>query len=311
MIVGLSGGVGGARMLRGLVLHAGSESVTAVVNVGDDFTLGGLSISPDLDTVCYTLAGLADEERGWGLSGERWEVMAALERLGGPTWFRLGDHDLATHLFRTDRLVGGAPLSRVTRELAEALGVPACVLPATDDPLRTVVELADGRSVGFQEYFVRLGHSVPVRSIRFDGTERARPAPGVLERIRAARVVVVCPSNPLLSVAPILAVDGIEAALRARRDHTVAVSPIVGGRALKGPADRLLVELGHPPGVVGVARMWAPIASTLVLDRADAHLAEAVAAEGIAPVFADTIMTTPERAAALAAVVLDAAQGGP
>lgn len=298
-------------MLRGLVLQAGGDNVTAVVNVGDDFSLGGLSISPDLDTVCYTLAGLADEERGWGLSGEHWEVMAALERLGGPTWFRLGDHDLATHLFRTDRLGSGAPLSVVTRELADALGVPAEVLPVTDDRLRTVVELADGRSVGFQEYFVRLHHSVPVRSIRFEGAEAARPAPGVLERIRSADAVVICPSNPLLSIAPILAVPGLEAALRARRADVVAVSPIVAGRALKGPADRLLVELGHPHGVVGVARLWAPVASTLVLDRTDAHLAQAVATEGMEPVVTDTVMASPERAAALAALVLDTARRRP
>lgn len=295
-------------MLRGLVLQAGGRAVSAVVNVGDDFTLAGLSISPDLDTVCYTLAGLADEERGWGLAGEHWEVMAALERLGGPTWFRLGDYDLATHLFRTDRLAAGEPLSAVTRALAGALGVPAEVLPATDDRLRTVVELVDGRTVGFQEYFVRLRHALAVRSIRFEACEHARPAPGVLERIRAADAIVICPSNPLLSIAPILAVPGVRAAVEARRDAVVAVSPIVGGRALKGPADRLLVELGQPPGVVGVARLWSPLAATLVLDRADAHLAEAVADEGMEPVVTDTVMASPERAAALAAVVLDAAR---
>jgi LPPG:FO 2-phospho-L-lactate transferase len=292
-------------MLRGLVGRLGPLALSAIVNVGDDFTLGGLAISPDLDTVCYTLAGLADEERGWGLAGERWEVMEALERLGGPTWFRLGDHDIATHLFRTDRLAQGEPLSAVTRALAKALGVETEVLPATDDRLSTVVELADGRQVGFQEYFVRLRHDVPVRSVAFSGAERCGPAPGVLERIAEADGIVICPSNPLLSIAPILAVPGLRSALEARRADTVAVSPIVGGRALKGPADRLLVELGHSAGVLGVAEMWAPLAATLVIDRADANLAPAVAARGIDPVVTDTVMASPARTHALAERVLD------
>ena len=307
VITALAGGVGAARLLRGLVRAVPPGDVTAVVNTGDDTVLHGLHVSPDLDTVTYTLAGRNDEARGWGLAGESWTVMDALEGLGGDAWFRLGDRDLATHLYRTQRLSEGAALSTVTAELAAAMGVATRVLPMSDDAVRTRLELAgDGGEVAFQEYFVRLRHAVAVRAVRFDGAAAARPAPGVLEAIAEAEVVVVCPSNPVLSIDPVLAVPGIGDAVRGRRPQVVAVSPIVAGAALKGPADRLLAELGEEPSVLGVARRYTGIAGTLVIDEADAGLAPAVADLGMACVVAATVMDGPERARALAEEVLAA-----
>ena len=306
MITALAGGVGAARLLRGMVEVVPPDELTAIVNVGDDTDLHGLHISPDLDTVLYTLADAINPETGWGLAGETWRVMESLGRLGGETWFNLGDRDLATHLYRTQRLSEGAALGTVTAELAERFGVDIRLLPVTDDPLRTHLELVDGADIGFQEYFVKLRHGVAVRSVRFVGAEEAQPAPGVLEAIAGATTVVVCPSNPVVSIDPLLAVPGVADALAARRDRTVAVSPIVDGAALKGPADRLLVEMGFESSVVGVARWYAPWASTLVVDEADAALAPSVEAEGLRCIVAPTIMTDVTRSAALARVVLDA-----
>ncbi len=313
MLVALAGGVGAARLLSGLVRVVDPAAIVAVVNTGDDMVLHGLHISPDIDTVTYTLAGVDNRETGWGLAGETWTVMSALEELGGASWFRLGDRDLATHLYRTQRLAEGARLSQVTAELAEARGVRVRVVPMSDDAVRTRLTLAGpgggpGDEVAFQHYFVRLSHSVPVRSVRFEGAERAGPAPGTLEAIAGATRIVACPSNPVVSIGPVLAVPGVRPALEARRDDVVAVSPIVAGAALKGPADRLLAELGHDPSVVGVARLYAPWVGTLVIDEADAALASRVEAEGVRCVVAPTVMSTPERAAALARVVLDGAR---
>lgn len=309
----LAGGVGAARLLAGLVQVVDPSSVTAVVNTGDDMVLHGLHISPDVDTVTYTLGGVSNLDTGWGVAGETWHVMAALESLGGEAWFRLGDRDLATHLYRTQRLSQGATLSEVTAELARARGVGVRLLPMSDDPVRTRLTLAEtaggrpaGTDVAFQDYFVRLGHGVAVRAVSFAGAEAARPAPGVLESLAAAEQIVICPSNPIVSIGPLLAVPGFRAALAARRDDVVAVSPIVAGAALKGPADRLLVELGQEASVVGVARCYAGVAGTLVIDEADAGLAGAVEAEGLRAVVAPTVMSTPARAAALGRVVLDA-----
>jgi LPPG:FO 2-phospho-L-lactate transferase len=300
-------------MLSGLVRVVPPQEITALVNVGDDTVLHGLSISPDLDTVTYTLAGLDNRETGWGVAGESWAVMEELRRLGGEDWFRLGDRDLATHLFRTGRLAAGEPLSAVTADLSARRGVAVRLLPVTDDPLRTRLTLAGdtalgppGTEVGFQDYFVRLAHDVPVNAVRFEGASSARPAPGVLDAIAEAGRIVVCPSNPIVSIGPVLAVPGVEDALRVRRDDIVAVSPIVAGAALKGPADRLMLELGIEPSVLGVARLYASWAGTLVIDEADAHRADAVEAEGIRCVVAPTVMSSPERAADLARVVLDA-----
>ena len=307
MITALAGGVGAARLLRGMVEIMAPADITAVVNVGDDTDLHGLHISPDLDTVLYTLAGAINPETGWGLAGETWRVMESLERLGGVTWFSLGDQDLATHCYRTQRLAEGATLSTVTAELADRFGVGVHLLPVTDDPLRTRLLLAGGDEVAFQEYFVKLRHGVAVREVRFAGAGNARPGPGVLEAIAAADTVVVCPSNPVVSIDPVVAVPGVAGALAARREQVVAVSPIVAGAALKGPADRLLVEMGFESSVVGVARWYAPWVSTLVIDEADAALAPSVEAEGVRCVVAPTIMSDVLRAAALAQVVLDAA----
>jgi LPPG:FO 2-phospho-L-lactate transferase len=306
VITALAGGVGAARLLRGMIEVVPPGDVTAVVNVGDDTDLHGLHISPDLDTVMYTLADAINPDTGWGLSGETWRVMESLGRLGGVTWFNLGDQDLATHCYRTQRLSEGALLGTVTAELAERFGVGVRLLPVTDDPLRTRLLLESGDDVGFQEYFVKLHHDVVVRKVRFDGASDARPAPGVLEAIGEADRVVVCPSNPVVSIDPLLAVPGIPEALTARRDSIVAVSPIVAGAALKGPADRLLVEMGSESSVVGVARWYAPWVGTLVVDEVDAALARSVEAEGVRCIVAPTIMSDVSHSAALARVVLDA-----
>lgn len=297
--------MGAARLLAGLVRVVPPAEITAIVNVGDDVELHGLHVSPDLDTVTYTVAGAIDPERGWGLAGETWHAMEALGRYpSSVAWFNLGDRDLATHLFRTDRRRAGASLSQICGEIAQAWDLGIHLLPVTNDRLQTRVTIADGTEIGFQEYFVQRQHSVAVTAVRFDGAEAARPAPGVIEGIATAQRVIIAPSNPLVSIAPVLAVAGVEEAVRARRADTVAVSPIIAGAALKGPADRLLRELGHECSVVGVARLYAPIAATLVVDEADADQLDAVQAEGIRCVVAPTIMRDGPAAAALGRVVL-------
>ena len=313
----LCGGVGAARLLAGLVRAVPPTEVTAVVNVADDMVLHGLAISPDLDTVVYTVAGAIDPERGWGLRDETWHAMATLERYGGATWFGLGDRDLGTHLYRTQRLAEGAALSAVTAEIARAWDLELAVVPVTDDPVRTMITLAGGdddgagdgcggrgEEVAFQDYFVARRHAVPVASVRFAGAEQSAPAPGVLDALAGADAVVVAPSNPIVSIGPVLAVPGVREAVGARRDSVVAISPLVGGRALKGPADRLLRELGHDDSVVGVARLYAPFAGTLVVDTVDAQHADAVRAAGLRCVVTDTIMRDPDAAAALCGVAL-------
>jgi LPPG:FO 2-phospho-L-lactate transferase len=302
-------------MLSGLVRVVPADGITAIVNVGDDMVLHGLHISPDLDTVTYTLGGMDNRETGWGVAGESWAVMDELARLGGEDWFRLGDRDLATHLFRTGRLRAGQPLSTVTAELARRRGVGVRLLPVTDDAVRTRVTLAEesplgppGTEVGFQDYFVRLRHEVAVRAVRFEGAEKSRPAPGVMKALGDADAIVVCPSNPVVSIGPVLAVPGVRDVLVARRSQVVAVSPIVAGAALKGPADRLMAELGSESSVVGVARLYAPWVGTLVVDVADASHAGAIEAEGVRCIVATTVMSTPERAEDLAQVVVDASR---
>jgi len=314
VLVALCGGVGAARMLSGLVRVVPPEDITAIVNVGDDMVLHGLHISPDLDTVTYTLAGMDNRDTGWGVAGETWAVMDELARIGGEDWFRLGDRDLATHLFRTGRLHAGDTLSKVTAQLCARRGISVRMLPVTDDPLRTRVTLAQasplgptGTEVAFQDYFVRLQHDVPVSDVRFEGAPATSPAPGVMASLESADTIVVCPSNPVVSIGPLLSVPGVRDALASRRTRVVAVSPIVAGAALKGPADRLMVELGTEASVVGVARLYAPWAGTLVVDVADASLAAAVEAEGIRCIVAPTVMSSPERSADLARVVVDGA----
>jgi LPPG:FO 2-phospho-L-lactate transferase len=317
MIVTIAGGVGAARFLRGLIRVAPPSDVTAVVNTADDIEIHGLHVSPDLDTVTYTLAGAINPETGWGLAGETWSAMDALGRYGpvrppgsdaGTTWFNLGDRDLATHLYRTQRLAEGADLATVTAEITRAWGLSLNVVPMTCGRVETrlVVEGPDGpEEIGFQEYFVHRRHSVVVRKVRFAGVEDTRPAPGVLGAIQGAEHVVIAPSNPIVSIGPVLAVPGLRDALVARRDRVVAVSPIVAGAALKGPADRLLTELGHEASVVGVARLYREVAGTLVVDEADAALAPRVEAEGVRCVVTATVMHGPDEAAALARTVLD------
>ena len=298
-------------MLRGLSDVVAPADITAVVNTADDVVLHGLHVSPDLDTVVYTLAGANDDERGWGLAGETWAAMEALDRYGGQTWFRLGDRDLATHLYRTQRLAEQATLSEVTTEVTAAWGVAIRVLPMSDDRVETRVTVPGPRpgtseEIGFQEWFVARRHDVVVESVRFEGADEAQPAPGVLDALGAGDRVVLCPSNPLVSIAPVLAVPGVADAVRARRDDVVAVSPIVAGAALRGPADRLMSDLGHEPSVVGVARLYASLAACLVVDEADADLAPAVEAEGMRCVVAPAVMRGRPEAAALARAVLDA-----
>ena len=304
MITVLAGGVGAARLLSGMVRAVPPADVTAIVNTADDVVLHGLAVCPDLDTVTYTLAGAVNPATGWGLAGETWQAMDALGRLGGPTWFRLGDRDLGTHLHRTGRLADGAGLAEVTAEIAGAWGIEVRLLPMTEDRVATMVTLDGGTEVGFQDYFVGLGHDVAVSAVRFEGAERSRPGPGVLDAIASASTVVVAPSNPIVSIGPVVAVPGIGEALAARRDDVVAVSPIVAGAALKGPAERMLRELGHEPSVVGVARLYRDLAATLVVDEADADLADAVEAEGMACVGTPTIMDDVDVATDLCRTIL-------
>jgi LPPG:FO 2-phospho-L-lactate transferase len=291
------------------------DEITAIVNTGDDTSLHGLSISPDIDTITYTLASAIDPARGWGLEGETWRAMEALERYAAvrppgstaaPTWFNLGDRDLATHFYRTARLGEGATLTDVTREIATAWGLGLTILPMTDDRFRTMITLADdGAEVAFQDYFVRLRHGVTVSGVRFD--HRARPTPEVLRSLDESEIVVIAPSNPLVSIAPIRDLPGVDDALAMRATTVVAVSPIVGGAALKGPADRMLTELGMEASVVGVARLYAPVADALVIDPVDADLADRVEAEGLRCVIEPSVMSTPDRAESLARACLAAA----
>ncbi len=316
----LAGGYGAARFLRGLLRVVEPKNVAAVVNCGDDVVLNGLYISPDLDTITYCLAGELNPKTGWGLRGETHQALETLRRLGGETWFTLGDRDLGTHIYRTRRLAEGAPLSQVAAEIAAGWGVRIRLLPATDDRIETRLTLAAGRpdgeetqgagdteeEVGFQEYFVARSHSVEVRSIRFAGADSARPGPGVISAISQAARVVIAPSNPILSIWPILAIPGIRAVVEKRREATVAVSPIVADQALRGPAARLMAELGYEPSVAGVARLYAPLASVLVVDEADRHRRAEVEAEGMRCATARSVMHTPELAAELAEFVLSA-----
>jgi len=306
LITVLAGGVGAARFLQGLLDVVPPAEVTAIVNVGDDLVLHGLHISPDLDTVTYTLAGAINPETGWGLGGETWQAMASLEHYGGHSWFRLGDRDLGTHLYRTQRLAEGAALSTVTDEIVRAWNLQLRLLPASDDVVRTMVTVEGEGEIGFQDYFVGRQHSVAVTSVRIDGAAEAQPAPGVLEAIGDADVLVIAPSNPIVSIGPVLAINGVRAAVVARRARNVAVSPIVAGAALKGPADRMLRELGHEPSVVGVAKLYAELASILVVDEADAALASDVEAAGMECLVVPTVMSSPAVAASLARATVEA-----
>jgi LPPG:FO 2-phospho-L-lactate transferase len=301
----LSGGVGGARFLRGLVTAVDPAGVSAIVNVGDDVEVLGLSISPDLDSVLYALAGLADEERGWGRGDETWNALGTVEALGGEAWFRLGDRDLGLHLVRTQALRAGRPLSKVAAELAAALDLEPTILPATDDSLRTWLDTPKG-TFPFQQWFVARAHRDPVDRIRFEGATDARPAPGVLEALHDADLILIAPSNPFVSIGPILAVERIRAALERRRVPCVAVSPLIGGRAVKGPAAEMLRRLQGGTTAAHLAQCYPGLIDALVLDEEDGEDTEAVAALGVRPVVARTLMDDPGARRRLAEAALDA-----
>jgi LPPG:FO 2-phospho-L-lactate transferase len=304
-VVVLSGGVGGARFLRGVVEAVDPAGVTAVVNVGDDLEALGLSVSPDLDSVVYALADLSDEERGWGRADETWNALASVEALGGDAWFRLGDRDLGLHLVRTEALRAGQPLSAVTARLTAALGLEPTILPATDDRLRTFLDTPNG-SFDFQHWFVARRHRDPVDRVRFEGASDARPAPGVLEALHEADLVLLAPSNPYVSIAPILAVERIRSALERRRVPCVAVSPLIGGKAVKGPAATMLDRLEGGTSAAQIAQRYLPLIDALVIDEADARDADAVAELGVRPIVTKTLMRDAESRRALAETALDA-----
>lgn len=286
-VAAIAGGVGGAKLVDGLARDLPLRDLAVVVNTGDDFEHFGLWISPDLDTVCYTLAGIANPETGWGRAGERWQAMETVEMLGGPIWFRLGDRDLGTHLERTRRLRAGDPLSAITRAFCRAWGVETRVMPMSDQPVATRVHTLEGE-LSFQEYFVQRACAPRVEGFQFEGAAQAQPAPGVLSAIAQADLIVICPSNPWVSVDPVLAVPGIRQALCER--PVVAVSPIVGGQALKGPAAKMYREMGMQPSPVAVARHYGDLLNGFVMDQVDREQAPAVEALGMPVLVAQTIM---------------------
>jgi LPPG:FO 2-phospho-L-lactate transferase len=293
-VTALAGGVGGAKLLRGLAPVLG-DRLTAIVNTGDDHVVYGVHVSPDLDIVTYWLADIADTARGWGLKEDTFEVLQALERLGVDTWFSLGDRDLATCIRRTQRLAEGASLTVVTDELRRAHHIACSILPMSDDPVRTHLELADGRTLEFQEYFVKERHEPAVRAVLLAGIDDAKPAPGVLDAIAEADRIVLCPSNPFVSIGPIVALPGVRDALRTHSE-VVAVSPIVSGRALKGPADGMLQSLEGARGAGAVARLYSDFVDLFVIDATDRAELPIAAAAGVQAVLLDTVMH--DRAAA-------------
>ncbi len=301
----LAGGVGASRFLQGLAAVVPQREITVISNTGDDLEFVGLHVSPDTDIVIYALAGVVNPATGWGLEGDTFAVAEALQRFGYERWFNLGDRDLATALHRTRLLREGWPLHRIVAELARAWGLEVRILPMSDDPVRTII-LGPGGELPFQEYMVRLRAEVDVRGFRFAGAEAARPAPGVLDAIAGARAVILAPSNPFVSIGPILAVPGIREALAATRATRVAISPIIAGQVVKGPAAAMLASLGHEVSAVGVAALYRGLVDLFVLDTADAALAPRVEALGMRTLVTETLMTDGPRKAALAAAVLAA-----
>jgi LPPG:FO 2-phospho-L-lactate transferase len=299
----LAGGVGGARFVQALTEVVRPSDMTVIANVGDDLDVHGLHVSPDLDTLLYTLAGLGDEERGWGRADETWNAHDTIERLGAETWFQLGDRDLGLHLVRTDALRRGEPLSAVTQRIARAVGLQLALLPATDDPLRTRIRTPAGE-FEFQEWFVARGHADRVDQVVYDGAAEATPAPGVLEALEAAELIAIAPSNPFVSIGPILAVDEIRAAVERRRERVVAVSPLIGGRAVKGPAEAMFQSLAGGTGAAQVTDCYKGLLGALVIDKADADDAAAVAERGVRPLVTRTLMSEPDARAELVETVL-------
>ena len=304
----LCGGLGGSRLVDALARAAGPDAVTAIGNVGDDVEVLGFHVSPDLDTILYTLGGLLDEERGWGVRDESYNALRTAETLGGETWFTLGDRDIGLHLVRTELLRAGRPLSEVCARFAEALGVPVRLLPASNDPVRTVLATPAGE-LDFQTWFVRRRHADPVVAVRYDHADAARPAPGVVDAIRDADVVFLAPSNPFVSIGPILAVPGVADAVAARSEAVVAVSPLVEGRALRGPLAAMMESLGHEPSALGVARLYENLASVFVVDPRDAALAPAIEELGLRAVVTPIVMVDPDVRGEVGRAVLEAAAG--
>jgi LPPG:FO 2-phospho-L-lactate transferase len=298
-IVALAGGVGAARFLDGLVRVIDPARLWIVGNTADDTEMHGLHISPDLDTVTYTLAGLANPQHGWGLDGDTFHCLEALRKLGSEAWFQLGDRDFATHLYRTARLREGATLTQVTAELTATFGLPCKLVPMSDQRVRTLVKTRGG-VLDFQTYFVRRRARDTVLGVTFDGARRARPAPGLLQAIRQAAGIIICPSNPIISIGPILAIPGIREALRKSGATVAAISPIVGGRALKGPAARMMKSLGMRVSALGVAELYRDFVDVFILDQVDARQAAKVEALGMRVVVTDTLMTSMAKKRALA-----------
>ena len=302
-VVALAGGVGAARFLNGLTRVLAPERIFIVGNTADDAEIHGLHVSPDLDTVTYTLAGLADPKRGWGIRGDHFRCLEALGRLGTDTWFQLGDRDLATHLYRTQRLREGTTLTDITAEITAALGVRSQIVPMSDDRMRTRIGTPTGE-LEFQTYFVKRRARDRVVSVRFEGAPEATPAQGVIEAIAGAKAIILCPSNPFISIGPILAVRGIREALQSKRDRVVAISPIVGGRALKGPAAHMMKSMRLRPAAAEVARLYADFVSVFVLDEVDQKQAVLVEKLGMRPVVTNTVMRGLRERKSLARVVV-------
>ena len=303
-IVALAGGVGGAKLAAGLQAVLPAGALTVIVNTADDFRLWGLHISPDIDTVMYTLAGIANPETGWGLDGDTWKSLEMLGRYKRDTWFRLGDMDMATHILRTQMLHEGRTLTEATTDLALSLGIPSQILPMCDEPVETLVETPDG-PLDFQDYFVRRRHADTVTNVAFRGADTARPTSAVLDAIEQAEVIVFCPSNPIVSIGPILSVLGIKESLERSSAVQVAISPIVGGAALKGPAAQMLQSLGHQVSAVGVASIYKSLLNGMIIDNLDADLAPHIQEMGISVHVTDTIMKDDASRAALAEQVLN------
>lgn len=303
-ITALGGGVGASKLLLGLYEVLPPSMLTIIVNTGDDIELHGLKISPDLDIVAYTLAGIVDSAKGWGIRGETFHALKRLAAYGRPNWFNLGDRDLGTHIHRTALLAEGKSLAHAAESIRAALGVKARILPMSNDPVPTIIESDEG-SLHFQEYLVKRGAAPVVKAIRFEGVEAARPAPGVLEAIREATRIIICPSNPLISIAPILAVPGVREQLRVRKTDVFAVCPLVGGKSLKGPSDKMLAQLGHEATALGVAKLYADFTATFVIDPADKTQAAAIGGLGMKVAILPTVMKTRAEKRRLARALLE------
>jgi LPPG:FO 2-phospho-L-lactate transferase len=292
-VVAFAGGVGGAKLADGLAKILPADQLTIIVNCGDDFDMMGLRICPDLDTICYTLSGLANPTTGWGQRDETWVAYEQIIRLGGPDWFRLGDRDLATHLERTRRLQSGQPLSEVTADFSKTWGISPRVLPMTDEPMQTWVNTVEAGWIPFQEYFVKLAFQPVIKEFEFRGIENARPAPGVIDAILNANCLIVCPSNPWVSIGPILAVEGIQDAIL-HCPIRLVMSPIIGGKALKGPAAKMYAELGIEPSALAVARQYQEWCTDFVVDQVDRDLSAAIEMLGMSVIVMNTVMASPD-----------------